>query len=114
MSNGWKGNIINVAVKILGYDDKYVYFLLYCQNAESFLKDLVIMKYFKNNKFLACLLVFFISYFLNLYMGYKFASYLGDAALWLALDIIFDSEVSRFFLTLLVVYHLYKAISCFF
>lgn len=78
------------------------------------MKNLKIVKIILNNKITILIILFWILLFLNLKMNLKFTGYLADAALWLALDIIFDSEVSRFFLTLIVVYNLYKAITCFF
>ena len=78
------------------------------------MKNQTFVKFLLNNKITILIIFYWILLFLNLKMNLKFTGYLADAALWLALDIIFDSEVSRFFLTLIVVYNLYKAITCFF
>ena len=72
------------------------------------------VKFLLNNKITILIIFYWILLFIGLKTNLEFTKHLGSATICLILDIIFDNEDSIGFLKLLIIFFLYKTITCFF
>ena len=83
-------------------------------NKGKIMNNSKILKFLINNKKIMLMLLSLLLFYLYTKTHITFLKPMANATLCLVLDIIFDSEVSRSILTLLVFYNIYKVMSCFF